>query len=89
MTQNAHEPVVKLSGAATLQIDSGIGRSKITIPRVNRDGENNADSLINEVLHFAVMRHGKNKLRQMAEEKLSGYESKYDDCGLTLDNTGA
>lgn len=85
MVKMTQQPVVQLSGAATLQINTGVSRSKITIPKVNPDGENNADLLIDQVLHFAVMRHGKNTLRRMVEEKLSTYGVEYDNCGLTID----
>lgn len=73
---------VQLSGKCTLQIDTIMSRTKIEIPKVNRDGENNADVLIDNVLHFGVMRHGKNKMREIIEEKLNSYEEKYDDEGL-------
>lgn len=81
------DPVVKLRGKCILHVDTGISTSKIEIPKTNpKTGENNADVFINQVLHFAIMRHGKNKFREMVEKKLSLYESKYDDCGITLEN---
>ena len=76
---------VQLSGKCVLKIDTIKGSSTIEIPKVNLSGKNNADALLNEVFHFGVMRHGKNKLREMLEEKLDGYGEEYENHGLTYD----
>lgn len=76
---------VQLSGKATLQFDTIKGTCKIEVPKQNRDGENNADSLIREVLHFGVMRHGKEKLRELFEEKLAEYGDEYQSKGLSYE----
>ena len=70
---------VELSGVNKLQFKAGHGTCKISVPKVNRDGENNADSLIGEVLHFMIMRHGKTKAKQMFEERLAKYSDKYNE----------
>ncbi|CZW34737.1 hypothetical protein [Enterobacter hormaechei] len=76
---------VQLSGKCVLKIDTIKGSSTIEIPKVNLSGANNADALLNEVFHFGVMRHGKNKLREMLEEKLDGYGEEYENHGLTYE----
>lgn len=73
---------VALSGKCTLQFDTGSSRFKAEIPKLNAEGVNNADSLIREVLHFGVMRHGVNGLRALIEEKLAKYEACYLDKAL-------
>lgn len=60
---------VQLSGKCTLKIDTIVGSSTINIPKVNLHGENNADALIRNVIHFGVMRHGKQALRELIEKK--------------------
>ncbi len=77
-------PVVELSGQCKLQFKtgSGGGTCKITINKTNNKGENGADGLINEVFHFGIMRHGKNKMREMLEEKLSDYPDHLDKQGI-------
>lgn len=70
---------VELSGVNTLQFKSGFGTTKITVPKKNKAGENNADGLIGEVIHFMIMRHGKIKAQQMFEDRLSKYESIFDE----------
>lgn len=70
---------VELSGVNKLQFKTGHGTCKISIPKINKDGENNADGLIGEVLHFMIMRHGKIKAKEMFEERLDKYESIYDE----------
>lgn len=74
---------VQLSGKCVLKIDTIVGKSTIEVPKKNLKGENNADALINEVIHFGVMRHGKNKFLQMVSEELSKYEDKFNDSGLS------
>lgn len=69
---------VELSGVNKLQFKTGTGTCKISIPKVNKDGQNNADGMIGEVLHFMIMRHGKVEAKRIFEERLSKYESKYD-----------
>ncbi len=79
------EKQVELSGKCTLQIDTMRSRTKIEIPKLNRQGENNADSLIETVIHFGVMRHGKQKLREMLEKKLADYGDEYETKGITYE----
>lgn len=76
---------VQLSGKCVLKIDTIKGSCTINIPKVNLSGVNNADALLNEVFHFGVMRHGKNKLREIFDEKLDAYGEEYEDQGLTYD----
>lgn len=79
------EKKVQLSGKCTLQIDTMRSRTKIEIPKLNREGENNADSLIETVIHFGVMRHGKEALRQLIEKKLADFGDEYQSQGLTYE----
>ncbi|MGE1562173.1 hypothetical protein [Pantoea septica] len=79
------EKKVQLSGKCTLQIDTMRSNTKIEIPKLDRDGQNNADSLIETVIHFGVMRHGKAALRQLIEDKLSNYGDEYQSKGLTYE----
>ena len=75
--------VVELSGQCKLQFKTSMdGRCTITVNKLNLKGENNADSLINEVFHFGVMRHGKKELRRMFEEKLSKYDEEFEEKGI-------
>ncbi|KZR30410.1 hypothetical protein [Enterobacter genomosp. S] len=77
---------VQLSGKCTLKIDTIVGSTTIDIPKVNREGENNADALIRNVIHFGVMRHGKADLRKLIEEKLANYGDEYENKGLSYDD---
>ena len=77
---------VQLSGKCTLKIDTIVGSSTINIPKVNLEGENNADALIRNVIHFGVMRHGKADLRKLIEEKLANYGDEYENKGLSYDD---
>ncbi|ELQ6126714.1 hypothetical protein R2255_003746 [Cronobacter dublinensis] len=77
---------VQLSGKCTLKIDTIVGRSTINIPKENLSGENNADALIRNVIHFGVMRHGKAALRKLIEEKLANYGDEYENEGLIYDD---
>ncbi|MDU7377886.1 MAG: hypothetical protein E7L09_05875 [Enterobacteriaceae bacterium] len=77
---------VQLSGKCTLKIDTIVGSSTINIPKVNLQGENNADGLIREVIHFGVMRHGKKALRELIEKKLADYGDEYETKGLSYEN---
>lgn len=79
------EKRVQLSGKCTLQIDTMRSSTKIEIPKVNREGSNNADSLIETVIHFGVMRHGKEDLRKLIEKKLADYGEEYQSKGLTYE----
>lgn len=76
---------VQLSGKCTLQIDTMRSNTKIEIPKLNHEGQNNADSLIDNVLHFAIMRHGTDKLKQIVEDKIKNYPD-YKEKGLNYDN---
>ena len=69
---------VELSGVNKLQFKTGHGTAKISVPKMNKHGENNADGLIGEVLHFMIMRHGKIKAKEIFEDRLAKYESDYD-----------
>ena len=44
--------------------------------------KNNADSLIDAIFHFAIMRHGMDKVQVMLTEKFTQYEDKYKSSGL-------
>lgn len=77
---------VKLSGKCVLKIDTIVGSSTIEIPKVNPSGQDNSEALINEVIHFGVMRHGKSELRRIIEEKLANYGSEYDLHGLIYED---
>lgn len=79
------EKRVQLSGKCTLQIDTMRSSTKIEIPKVNREGSNNADSLIETVIHFGVMRHGKEDFRKLIEKKLADYGEEYQSKGLTYE----
>lgn len=76
---------VQLSGKCTLQIDTMRSNTKIEIPKVNRDGVNNADCLIDNVLHFAIMRHGTDKLLKIVNDKIKQYPE-YKTCGLNCES---
>ncbi len=76
---------VQLSGKCTLKIDTIQGSCTIDVPKVNAKGENNADALLNEVFHFGILRHGKQKLREMLEEKMANYHEQYENKGLSYD----
>jgi len=66
--------MIELSGKCILKINTGKSNMTVEIPKLNhKTGENNADSLIGEVLHFAIMRHGRDKAKQIFDEKLSKY----------------
>lgn len=73
---------VQLSGKCVLKIDTIRGTSTVEIPKQSFNGINNADQLIKEVFHFGVMRHGKNKMREMLEEYMQRYGEEYDNQGL-------
>ena len=77
-------PVVELSGKCTLQFKTSSkgATCKIEVRRKNREGENNADGLIGEVFHFAILRHGVDKFLEMAQERAAKYDSKYKTQGL-------
>lgn len=77
---------VQLSGKCVLKIDTIRGSSTIEIPKNNLRGENNADALINEVIHFGVMRHGKEELRKLIDRKLADYGSEYQTKGLIYED---
>lgn len=47
-----------------------------------REGINNADSLIDVVLHFAIMRHDTDKVIEILNEKIKDY-SGYKEKGLS------
>lgn len=77
------EPIVKLNGKCTLKFDTGSSTTSITIVKKSpKTGKNNADSLIDAVFHFAIMRHGMDKVQVMLTEKFTQYEDKYKSSGL-------
>ena len=83
MAKNTTEPKVCLSGKCTLQVNTGGGTSKIEIPKVNpKTGENNADQFIAEVFHFAICRHGKDKVLSMLTEKFKNYGPEFQTQGI-------
>lgn len=52
------ERAPQLAGQVILRIDTGMATSTITISKMNRQGQNNADVFLREALHFGIMRHG-------------------------------
>lgn len=82
MTRPAQLPV-RLAGACSLRFRENDGASlTVNIPRLNKNGGNNADALIDHVLHFAVRRHGKRKARQIMRDVLAQYPARHDFAGL-------
>ena len=77
------EPKVKLNGKCVFKIDTGYGTSTMTFCKESpKTGKNNADPLIDAVFHFAIMRHGMDKVQEMITEKFTQYEDKYKSCGV-------
>lgn len=76
---------VELNGKCTLQINTMRSRTKIEIPKLNREGINNADNLIDTVLHFAIMRHGTDKVIEILNEKIKDYPD-YKEKGLSYED---
>jgi hypothetical protein len=77
------EPKVKLAGKCIIHADIGHGSSKIEIPRVSKKtGKNNADDFINQAFHFAIMRHGKEKVIEMLNKKCELYGDEYKTQGI-------
>lgn len=66
---------IKLSGKCTIQIDTGFGASKMSIPKLSPAGENNADEFIKQAFHFAIKRHGTKKALDMLKEQVKPYET--------------
>ena len=77
---------VQLRGQCILKFHTGTGAYDLTIKKENLHGQNNADSLINEVLHFAVMRMGTDRLAKLVEEKIAKYNGEYKTQGIFPDD---
>lgn len=77
------ERAPQLAGQVIIPVDTGISTSRTIIPRVNRQGDNNADVFLHAALHFGIMRHGVSGLRAMLDEMAtdSRYAS-YQNAGL-------
>lgn len=77
---------VQLHGQCKINIDTGHGISQSTIPKLNFNRQNNADVLIDTVLHFAIMRHGTDRLLEIVNAKIANYDVKYKEQGLFPDD---
>lgn len=77
---------VQLHGKCTLNFSTGTSTYKLLIPKNNRAGENNAIVLIDDVLHFAVMRMGTDQLKALVDKKIASYEGRYKEQGLFPDD---
>jgi hypothetical protein len=65
---------IQLGGKCLLVIDTGMSISKMEIPKNSpKSGKNNADALIKDVFHFAILRHGKEKAIKMLQEQAANY----------------
>ncbi len=77
------KPQVELSGVCKLQFKTGKhGTLKMSVPKLNPKGENNADSFINEVFKFAILRHGKAKVVEMVEAQCTLFGDEYNTKGI-------
>lgn len=73
----------QLGGRVIFKVDTGCSISTTIVPKVNRDGVNNADAFIREVLHFGIMRHGVSGLvAQLLEMATDPKYAKYQESGL-------
>jgi len=77
------ERAPQLAGQVIIPVDTGISTSRTIIPRVNRQGDNNADVFLHAALHFGIMRHGVNGLRAMLDEMATDARyASYQNAGL-------
>ena len=77
------ERAPQLGGQVIIPVDTGMSNSKTIIPRVNRQGDNNADVFLRAALHFGIMRHGVSGLRAMLDEMATDAKyAKYQNAGL-------
>lgn len=77
------ERAPQLAGQVIIPVDTGISTSRTIIPRVNRQGDNNADVFLHAALHFGIMRHGVSGLRAMLDEMATDAKyAKYQNAGL-------
>ena len=73
----------QLAGQVIIPVDTGISTSRTIIPRVNRQGDNNADVFLHAALHFGIMRHGVSGLRAMLDEMATDAKyANYQNAGL-------
>lgn len=75
------QPAVRLAGACSLRLRLDGRTAIINVPKLNPDGGNNADVLIDRVLRFAILRHGTKGVRKIVRELLSGYPEKNYELG--------
>jgi hypothetical protein len=64
---------IQLSGKCTIQIDTGMSNLQLQITKQDKNGNNNADALIQEVFNFAIMRHGTEGALNLLKEKIKTY----------------
>lgn len=77
------ERAPQLAGQVIIPVDTGMSNSKTIIPRVNRQGDNNADVFLHAALHFGIMRHGVSGLRAMLDEMATDAKyANYQNAGL-------
>ena len=77
------ERAPQLAGQVIIPVDTGISTSRTIIPRVNRQGDNNADVFLHAALHFGIMRHGVSGLRAMLDEMATDAKyANYQNAGL-------
>lgn len=77
------ERAPQLAGQVIIPVDTGISTSRTIIPRVNRQGDNNADVFLHAALHFGIMRHGVSGLRAMLDEMATDARyASYQNAGL-------
>ena len=77
------ERAPQLAGQVIIPVDTGISTSRTIIPRVNRQGDNNADVFLYAALHFGIMRHGVSGLRAMLDEMATDAKyANYQNAGL-------
>ena len=77
------ERAPQLAGQVIIPVDTGLATSKTIIPRINKQGDNNADVFLHAALHFGIMRHGVSGLRAMLDEMATDAKyAKYQNAGL-------
>ncbi len=77
------ERAPQLAGQVIIPVDTGLATSKTIIPRINKQGDNNADAFLHAALHFGIMRHGVSGLRAMLDEMATDARyASYQNAGL-------
>lgn len=77
------ERAPQLAGQVIIPVDTGLATSKTIIPRINKQGDNNADAFLRAALHFGIMRHGVSGLRAMLDEMATDARyASYQNAGL-------